>query len=428
MREAVGKLREDVVAFATAHPAVAADEVAADCVAELHEAIQALTAVQLRLVRQLDRNGFAKATSSRGTAAWLRDRLRVDWHVARTMVEQATLLDQRPALDDALSAGEVSGAQVRVIGEALRFLPEEVGPETVSAAELALIEHAGRFEPARLRKLGDRILEHVAPGEATRLEGESLRRAEQRAWWRRGLTLCAPVSGSVRITGCLTVEDAAIVQAALEPLCAPASQRDRAGDSEDDSSSPRRRRADALVEVCRLALRSGTLPDHGGLPPQLSVTIDYEALLSGVGAASVDSGARLNAETARRMACDARILPVVLGGAGEPLDLGRARRLFTPAQRQALNVRDGGCAFPDCDRPPRWCESHHMLPWDQGGPTDVSQGVLLCRPHHRLVHGGGWAARKGPDGLPEFVPPPFVDPLRQPQRNVLRRPEVRLRT
>jgi hypothetical protein len=435
VREAAEKLRDDVVAFATAQLAAPSDDIAADCVASLHEAVQALTAIQLRRVKQLDEHGFARSKSSPSTAAWLRDRLRVDWHVARGMVAQAALLDQRPELDNALSTGEISSAQVRVIGEALRFLPEEVEPETVAAAERVLIEHAQRFEPARLRRIGDRILEHVAPEEATRLEGETLRRAEQRAWWRRGLTLCAPVSGNVRVIGCLTVEDAAVVQAALEPLCAPTSQRPPGGSADpaedasgtDESCSPRQRRADALVEVCRLALRSGTLPDHGGRPPQVSVTIDYETLLSGVGTAYTESGARLDAETARRMACDAGIVPIVLGGAGEPLDLGRARRFFTPAQRQALAVRDGGCAFPHCGRPPSWCEAHHMRPWEQGGPTDVSEGVLLCRPHHRLVHGGGWSVRRGKDGIPEFIPPPHVDPLRQPRRNILHRPAAHRR-
>ncbi|MEU8239578.1 DUF222 domain-containing protein [Actinoplanes missouriensis] len=444
MREAVRKLRDDAMAVATVDAAVPAampsavpdDEMAAACVADLHETIQALSALQLRLVRQLDKNDFARKTSSRSTPAWLRDKLRVDWYVARRMVAQAALLDRRPELNSALSTGDVTGAQARVIGEALRFLPEAVEPETVNAAEQALIDYAQRFEPARLRKIGDRILEHVSPDEATRLEGEALRRAEQRAWWRRGLTLCAPVGGSVRVMGCLTVEDAAIVQAALDPLCAPASTRSSSeketasgsdGAGHDESLSPRQRRADALVEVCRRALRSGDLPHNGGLPPQMSVTIDYEALLTGVGAAYTESGARLDAEAARRMACDARILPVVLGGAGEPLDLGRSRRLFSPAQRQALAVRDGGCAFPDCDRPPSWCEAHHMLPWDHDGPTDVAQGVLLCRPHHRLVHGGGWTACRGADGLPEFLPPAHVDPTRQPRRNILHRPAIHRR-
>ncbi len=425
MREAVEQLRDDAVACATAPPAAVPDDVAAACITDLHEAIQALTALQLRLVSRLD-------GEPRHKAARLREQLRVDWHVAREMVEQARLLGQRPALDEALSTGQATGAQVRVIGEALRFLPEEVEPAIVDEAEQSLLDHARSFEPARLRRLGDRILQHVAPDVAERLEGEALRKAEQRAWWRRGLTLLPPVSGSVRVTGCLTVEDAAVVQAALEPLCSPAVARRPAQDGparREDSVAPersaRQQRADALVEVCKLALRSGDLPDHGGQPPQLTVTIDHQSLLSGLGVAYTESGARLDAETARRLACEARIVPVVLDGAGPPLDLGRGRRYFTSAQRRAMAVRDGGCAFPDCDRPARWCEAHHMVPWEAGGATDVSQGVLLCRPHHRLFHGGGWEARRGPDGLPELVPPAHVDPLRRPRRNILHRPAVR---
>ncbi|MEV6349482.1 DUF222 domain-containing protein [Actinoplanes sp. NPDC051851] len=431
----MSQLREDAVAVAARPASELPTAEAVACLRALHETIQSLTAARSHLVRVLDQSGHATADGARDTAAWLRDALKVDLHTARSMVAAAGLLDRRPVLDEALTSGKVSAEQVRAIGEAVSFLPDSVGEAVIGEAELALLGHAQRFEPSRLRRLGERILEHVAPEVAERVEAESLRRAEQRAWWRRGLTLCAPVAGNVRITGCLTVEDAAVVQAALAPLCTPApGARDKVstdhlgsdeGAGHGDNRSPRQRRADALVEICRLAMRTEDLPTSGGQSSQVTVIIDYESLLTGTGAATTESGARVSAEVARRMACDAGLVPIVLNGEGMPLDLGRGRRLFSPAQRQAMAARDGGCAFPDCDMLSRWCDAHHMISWAEGGNTDVSNGVMVCRRHHRLVHEGGWRVRCGSDGLPDFIPPRWVDPRQTPQRNILHRPPVR---
>jgi hypothetical protein len=180
---------------------------------------------------------------------------------------------------------------------------------------------------------------------------------EARAQRRRGLTLSLPVDGLVRLSGVLGTEDAATVQAALHPLSRPLAEDDR---------TPAQRRADALIEVCRLALRTEELPDDGGEPPQLAVTVAYQPLARTLGTAVTDTGERLSAATVRRLACDARILPVVLGGAGQILEVGRARRLATGPLRRALHIRDRGCAFPDCDRPPRWTDAHTTSPL---GPT-----------------------------------------------------------
>jgi hypothetical protein len=121
------------------------------------------------------------------------------------------------------------------------------------------------------------------------------------------------------------------------------------------------------------------------------------------------------------MACCAGIIPAVLGTTGQVLDLGRERRLFTGAARRALVLRDGGCAFAGCDRPPRWCDGHHILHWILGGRTDLANGVLLCSHHHRVIHEGEWLVRIAADGLPEFVPPSWLDPLQTPRRNSFHR-------
>ena len=143
---------------------------------------------------------------------------------------------------------------------------------------------------------------------------------------------------------------------------------------------------------------------------------------AGGGLGWLDTGAPISVAEARRLACDAQILPAVLNGDSLPLDLGRARRLFTGPLRRALILRDGGCSFPGCDRPARWSEGHHLTPWAAGGTTALSNACLICRRHHRLLHNNsGWHVRLGPDGYPEFLPPAILDPERRPQRNTFHR-------
>jgi hypothetical protein len=153
------------------------------------------------------------------------------------------------------------------------------------------------------------------------------------------------------------------------------------------------------VEVCEFVLRTAALPGEGGDTAHITVTMPYEPLARSVGAATLDTGERLGATAVRRLACDAAIIPAVLGGAGQVLELGRSRRLIAGSLRRALVLRDGGCAFPTCDRPPRWCQGHHI------------------RWHHRFVHQGSWTVRPGPDGRPDFHPPAWIDPHRMPRRN-----------
>jgi hypothetical protein len=172
-----------------------------------------------------------------------------------------------------------------------------------------------------------------------------------------------------------------------------------------------------LVEVCGLALTGGTLPDHGGDRPQVVVTVNYDVVAQKLGVGMLDTGVRLSPAQVRRLACDAGLVPAVLSGAGQVLDVGRQRRRFTGPLRRALVLRDRGCAFPSCDRPPQWTDGHHVVHWADGGPTSLGNGVLLCGFHHRVVHTGEWTVRIAADGWPEFVPPAWLDPLQRPRRN-----------
>ena len=151
--------------------------------------------------------------------------------------------------------------------------------------------------------------------------------------------------------------------------------------------------------------------------PNSSVTIDLDALQRDVAVGQLDTGGLLTPEATRRIGCDAAILPAILDSASVPIDIGRTRRTYTGAARTAVLLRDRGCAFPGCERPPRWTDIHHIVPWSEGGSTDRDNGVALCRHHHRLIHTTDWTVRLGPDKRPEFIPPVHIDPSQQPRRN-----------
>ncbi|RAM38431.1 HNH endonuclease signature motif containing protein [Arthrobacter globiformis] len=124
----------------------------------------------------------------------------------------------------------------------------------------------------------------------------------------------------------------------------------------------------------------------------------------------------VTASTIRKIACDADIIPVLLGSEGRILDIGRTTRIFPPHIRKALNARDRGCAFPNCTIPASWCEAHHITYWSRGGPTSTDNGVLLCTHHHHLIHKEQWKIRVQ-NGIPWFIPPPHIDPRQQPRQN-----------
>jgi hypothetical protein len=412
MRESLEELSGGAVKCADAAVWALSDDELAASLDAAHRLEQVAAAVKAHLVQQIAVRPLPGVRDRRSLVRWLRDRLRIDPQAARDLAEMAGALDRYPLLDRAFSAGEVHTRQVQAIAESLDDLPADAGAEVAASAEETLVGWAGRLTPASLRRSGSRILEHVDPERADADLEESLRREERRAQRRRAFTLSTPLEGSVRLTGYLSVEDAAVVRAALEPLCVP-----RPG----DERTPAQQRADALVDVCRIALRTADLPENGGERPQLAITMEYDTLSGDLRRARLDTGEPITAEAARRIACDAQILPVMLGGQGQILDAGRSRRAVAGPLRRALVVRDRGCTFPDCDRPPRWCAGHHLLHWAQGGPTDLDNLTLLCGEHHRLVHEGDWEVRLGPDKHPDFIPPARIDPTRTARRNIFHR-------
>ncbi|GAA5190144.1 HNH endonuclease signature motif containing protein [Rugosimonospora acidiphila] len=388
-------------------------QVLIDCLDQAYALASRLDAVRLGLIREIDGRDLARRQGATTTTAWLRDRYRLSGGTAARQVRLAAALHGGlPKTVEAMAAGTVNLEQAQVIAAAVPTLPAGVRTQ----GEAFLVGQCAVFGPRELGRLTSRLLDVVAPEVAEKQAAQQLAKDEDRAHADRCLYLTdVPGQARVRLTGWLDQESAAVVRAAIDPLCAPRPV-DEAG-----LRSPQQRRADALVEVCRLALAGGELPDNGGDRPQVTVTVDLDTLRGQIGAATLDDGTVLSPAAARRLACDARIVPAVLGSTGQVLDLGRERRLFTGPTRRALVLRDRGCAFPGCDRPPRWCDGHHLVSWLDDGPTSLDNGVLLCAHHHRVIHQGDWQVKIASDGLPDFIPPRYLDPDQQPRRNIYHR-------
>ena len=468
MDEALGEAMSAVAGLLDRPVWAVSSEDAVDTLVAAQVMVSQLTVLQAGCARELNARGWPVQQGATGLGVWLRDRLRISIYAAKRLTDLGTVLDQRPAVAAAAAVGAVNPEQVAVIADALAEVPTDLGSAVFDECETVLLAQAEVLEPKALRAVGERVLAYVAPEHADEVLRAKLERDEARARELRSLTLTPAGCGRVAVRGSLDAEAAAVVRAAIEPLCRPiprsastatpaAFAGAAAGSGSDvdpgscsgsgpdagsvscpgcgagvgaqpcacgadgrgqDARSPGQRRADALVEVCRLVLACDQLPDNGGSRPQVAVTVNFDVLREQLGVATLDTGERLSQSAACRLACDARIIPAVFATTGEVLELGRQRRLFTGALRRALVLRDKGCAFPGCDRPPRWTDGHHILSWLDGGDTDLSNGVLLCEHHHRLIHHSPWQVRMGADGLPEFIPPAYVDPLQRPQRNL----------
>jgi hypothetical protein len=331
------------------------------------------------------RRGAAGHDGAASTHAWLRCRLRRGDAAAH--LRAAAVLERVPEVAEAYARGEIGLGHVEVVA---RVLPD-LDPAVVAAgAGKLLAEQAAMSCPRVLARAAVRIHDHFTPATA----GERVRRLYE----GRYLSVARTFGGAVAVQGLLDPDGGDLLIATLGALLpAPAA---------GDGRSAGMRRADALLDLCRLAAGAAA-PAAGGVKPQLAVTVDWPTLTgtptplsTGDGrwsGATLGSGVPIGAETARRLACDAGVLPAVLGGAGEVLDVGRTARTVPPGLRRALILRDAGCRFPGCDRPPAWADAHHVHSWATGGPTALDNLVLLCRHHHVLVHEGGWQIRLHPD-------------------------------
>lgn len=352
-----------------------------------------LTSLRLRVMAASD--DVAQNDGARDVAAWVAHHARTDEGAERRDLALAEMLDRSwGQVGSALTAGEVNVAQARVIAHALGELPaDKISPEVMAQAEAHLVAEAAHFGPRELRVLGRRVLDIVAPEIAEQHEAEALADEEQRAWRRTSLVTMRRGDGTTRIV--INVPDAvaARLHTYLEAFTSP-----RRRGAEGDRVPIDIRRGQAFCDLLEAA-DPRRLPVHGGDATTLIVTVPLETLRDGLVAAEVGPADRLSAGEVRRLACTAHIIPAVMGAKPEVLDLGRSSRLFKPAQRKAMVVRDRECRAEGCTVPAAWCEAHHAgKPWSQGGRTDLRDGALLCSWHHHRAHDSAYETGRMSNG------------------------------
>jgi 5-methylcytosine-specific restriction protein A len=182
---------------------------------------------------------------------------------------------------------------------------------------------------------------------------------------------------------------------------------ERLAESSDAAGEERtaaHRRADALVDVCRHFLDHQRVRIAGRHRPHVNVVVDLPHLEDGHGARSL-GGLPVTPVGLKRLLCDANVHRVITAGRSSVLDYGRATRTIPPAVYTSLVLRDLHCRFPGCDRPSEWTEGHHIVPWENGGPTRLDNLVLLCSRHHHLIHHRDWHLKLLPSGVVEVTRP-----------------------
>ena len=223
-------------------------------------------------------------------------------------------------------------------------------------------------------------------------------------------------TGLTGINGHLDDHGADVLRKAIDALAAPRPVDKCTPDPRPSAT----RRAHALVEALEKFLAAGAGPSHGGQKPQIVLYLHWDQITGHISKATGESGFARTTRQARRYLCDANIIPVVLGGDSEILDVGRASRTYTRGMRRAITARDRGCIWHGCDRPANWCDIHHAKWWVRDlGETNVHTGVLLCGFHHDQIHKGEWVIRFAADGRPELIPPRWIDKDQKPRRNQL---------
>jgi hypothetical protein len=383
--------------------------------AEKAEALLRLTrladhveSLRLRVLAASD--DVAAEDGARNVAAWLSPRVRSDYGPAAAAEHLATALEGRwHRVAGAVADGRVTVAAARVLVRALDDLPAEVDAELRARAEAHLVGEAEHYTPAQLRRLGTRVLEVIAPQTYDDHERRCLEAAMRRAEATTRLTLHERGDGSVDLRARVPEATASRLRTYLEAFTSPRSsaRHDDAGGRPAagllDPATGRRLPHDRVrgLAFCSLpeAVDPARLPAHGGAATQVVVTMSLVGLQAGTGVAVLADGTPLPAGEVRRLACTAGLVPAVLGGDSEVLDLGRTRRLFSPAQRKALALAHPQCQADGCTVPATCCEAHHARdPWARGGRTDLADGTLLCSWHHHRAHDDHYDLTHTPNG------------------------------
>ncbi|MBM4557063.1 DUF222 domain-containing protein [Rhodococcus hoagii] len=387
---------------------------------DICHAIEQLEALRAATVAEIDERAVSFDTLGfRSVKQWLAANTLLEVPAAARILALGRMLSRQPEIADAFNSGDISAEHAALIGKFCETPPRGMPNEALGSCRKVLLDAASgptattttvRTCISRLERIFES--DELPPSEDT-----------ERNEFHASKTL----NGRVSVKGDLDAVTGEMLLTALSALTKPRNPVDDPA----EKLTPARQRADAFAEILRRYLDSGDAPIEGGERPHLSLHVNASDLARSESAhewTHPNEGSDLFGDkdiarlphtgppsiaTARRLACDCHLTPIVMDD-GVPLNLGRTSRTVSKKQRRALIARDHGCAFPGCGTPPAHCEGHHVKHWADGGPTDLDNLVLLCRYHHQLLHHSHWGVRIGADRHPWFTPPSTVDPFKKP--------------
>ncbi|PFG16235.1 HNH endonuclease [Propionicimonas paludicola] len=387
-----------------------------------------LQAWQQQLAARIEATEAACREYCTSTTTWLTDAAQLTPREARRLVKAGQGLAQFQIVGAAAAAGAVLPSQAEAITSVLADLPREFDQATLVQGQEMMVGFAASHDAAALRRLTTHLVEVLAPDTADTLEAARLERQERAARARRYLEFFGDGHGNVHIRGSLPVADAEPFIRIIDAYAAADKRASlEARDPLAELVTPTMRRADALVTMVNRHCQEALAPTNGGDRPRIVIALSYDKLAKTAADNGLLTGHLIGsnepvpASVLRRLLCDADVLPAVLGSPSEILDVGRTQRLVTTPIRAALELRDGGCVFPGCDKPPQDCHAHHITPWWAGGSTSLENLVLVCAHHHGIIEPGHdptadrWQVRLRADGRAEIIPPRRADPTQRPR-------------
>jgi hypothetical protein len=327
---------------------------------------------------------------------WIRFNCNITSNAAADLIAVGKNLERMPGTVDCVSRGEIGFAHAKAMARTADAVRTKFD-------EAPLLEKARENSPGKFYYICNHY-RHAADRKGYEAEQADL--VENRRLW---ITKCE--DGTVLVSGNFDPEGGATLITTLEPLAR------RSG--ADDYRSREKRMADATVDLAMHGLDSGLIPQQGSQRTHLNVTTSLETLLGmpGAPAAELEHAALpISSRTVERLACDASVTRILLNSESMVIDVGRAKRVISGPTRKALNVRDGHCLWPGCERPASWSSGHHLVHWIRGGTSDLPNLALLCFRHHWNVHEGDWQLVRGDDGRMLTIPPTvtFGPPARGP--------------